>query len=96
MLVTSEELRRHLNLTSTDAEDPDILANLEMYRNAASEIVIDYIKRPDHEWTATDCPYLIKAAVLLVAADMFEDRETATINESVRNILTRYRDPTLA
>lgn len=95
-LVTTEEARRHLHLTSTDWADADTVADVTAKAEAATEMVVDYIKQPDHVWTDADAPFLIKAAILLVLGDLFENRETATISDAVKNILHRYRDPALA
>lgn len=90
-LVTLDEAKTHLRILDDD-QDFDVVMKIE----AASEIVIDYIKRPDHGWTAATAPKLIKAAVLLVAASMFADREFGGLSDSVKNILHRYRDPAVA
>lgn len=96
-LVTTAEAQRHLRLTDTDMEDEATAADVALKAEAASYIVIDYIKRPDHEWTDSDAPFLIKAAILLVLGALFEDREGGNpISEAVQSVLWRYRDPALA
>lgn len=95
-LVTIEEARRHLKLTTSNMADADVAADVADKAEAATDIVIDYIKQPDHEWTDADAPALIKAAVLLVLGDLFDNREAATISDPVKNLLHRYRDPALA
>lgn len=90
-LVTLAEAKSHLRVLNSD-QDTDI----GMKAEAASDIVTDYIKRPDHEWTDADAPALIKAAILLVLGDLFNDREGAGLSEGVKAILHRYRDPALA
>jgi hypothetical protein len=95
-LATLEEARRHLKLTTSNMADADVAADVADKLEAATEIVIDYIKQPDHEWTDSDVPYVIKAAVLLTLGELFDNRETATITDPVKNLLHRYRDPALA
>jgi hypothetical protein len=90
-LVTLIEAKAHLRVLASD-QDTDITAKAL----AASDIVIDYIKRPDHEWTDADAPPLIKAAILLVLGNLFFEREGAMITDGVKSILHRYRDPALA
>jgi hypothetical protein len=96
-LVTLDEARRHLQLTPSNMSDTDIAANVTDKSNAATDIVIDYIKRPDHEWTDADAPPLVKAAILLVLGAIFDDREGGDpLSDAVKSILHRYRDPALA
>lgn len=98
-LVSLAMAKRHLHVDGADF-DADLQDKLEQ----ASEIVIDYIKRPDHGWTETTSPHLIKAAVCIALADLWEQRgsglkETkidAVLNPTVCNILHRYRDPAFA
>lgn len=84
-LVTLEQARRHLRVFHTD-EDADLLEKIQQ----ASEIVMDYLQRPDLEWTdavdgdpdasppvapvESDAPRLIQASVLLVLAGLWEHR----------------------
>lgn len=90
-LITLAEAKVHLRIFD-DGSDADI----SLKGRAASEIVIDYIKRPDHGWTAETAPKLVKAATLLVLGALFEEREGGDpISDAVQNILWRHRDPTL-
>lgn len=96
-LVTAEEARIHLRLTDSDIGDADIAATVDLQREAATEIVIDYIKRPDHGWTDEDVPFLVKAAILLTLGAIFDNREGGDpLSEAVKSLLRRYRDPALA
>lgn len=100
-LVTLVEAKSHLRVMHDD-EDNDITLRME----AATEIVVDYIKQPDNEWTDADAPFLIKAAILLVLADLYENRGDGEspeygqadgyLTKPVTAILHRYRDPALA
>jgi hypothetical protein len=96
-LVTLEEARVHLRLTEDEFDDADIAATVTFQAEAASDIVIDYIKRPDHGWTDADAPALVKSAILLVLGALFDNREGGDpISEAVQSLLWRYRDPALA
>jgi hypothetical protein len=96
-LVTTEEARTHLRLTEGDMGDADTAVTVTLYAEAATEIVIDYIKRPDHGWTDEDAPFLIKAAILLVTGALFDNREGGDpLSDAVKSLVQRYRDPALA
>jgi hypothetical protein len=95
-LVTADEARRHLNLTESDM-DADKTADITAKAQAATDIVIDYIKRPDHGWDDATVPPLLKIAVLLVLGALADDREGgAPLSDAVKSLLHRYRDPALA
>ena len=95
-LVTIDEARRHLNLTVSDM-GADKGADIDGKAEAASEIVIDYIKRPDHGWTAETVPFHVKAAILLVLGALVADREGGDpLSDAVKGLLHRFRDPALA
>lgn len=111
-LVTLQEAQDHLRLTATDMADPQVAGVVVFYMEAASEIVVDYLKaQADPTWTDATTPFLIKAAILLQIGTMFHDREgegqgdggdqfaerdAAYLDNMVRAILHRHRDPALA
>lgn len=74
-LVTLDQARRHLRIYHQD-EDLDVQERVQQ----ASEIVIDYIQRPDHGWSdasdddESNAPKVVQAAVLLVLAALWEHR----------------------
>jgi hypothetical protein len=90
-LVTLEEAKAHLRILSDD-EDPDI----QLKVNAASDILLDYIKRPDATWSEGDAPPLVKAATLLMVGTLFNDAAADPLSDSIIRILHRYRDPACA
>lgn len=106
-LVTLDQAKRHLRIYHDD-ENIDVAEKAEQ----ASDIIIDYIKRPDHGWTnavdpstPSDAPSLIKAAVLLQLGYIWEyrgDEEPEFVQadgylpRAVTSILHRYRDPAYA
>lgn len=94
-LVTADEARRHLQITASGL-DADTTAVVALMMESASEIVLDYVDDPEVTWTAEDVPALIKAAVLMVLADLFHNREEGGLTDGVKRILRRYRDPALA
>lgn len=64
--------------------------------NMASDIVIDYIKRPDHNWTEETVPLVVKAAILAVLQILYDEPNGDPLNANVRRLLHRFRDPALA
>lgn len=96
-LVTDTEARLHLRIDGQPESPPgpiDQLLTMKILQ--ASDIVADYIKRLDHEWTEDTAPPLIKAAVLLVLNVIYDNPENDPLTTGVKNILHRYRDPALA
>jgi len=77
-----------------DGDEQDL--DIQMKVEAASEIVLDYIKRPTADWTDSTAPALIKAATILVLRSLFNDDEADPLSDAVIRILFRYRDPALA
>lgn len=99
-LITLDEAKRELEVEHLEDD-----AAIQRKAEAATEIVIDYIKRPDHTWTHADVPFLIYAAIILVLKSLYDDREKAEmlrglaggdLSNPVVSILYRYRDPALA
>ena len=90
-LVTLEEAKLRVRVVQSDTSfDADLIMKAEQ----ATDIVVDYIKRSDHLWTDADAPPLVKAAILEVVKNLFEDQEA--LPQAIKNILWRYRDPALA
>lgn len=87
-LVTLAQAKRHLRIFHSD-EDADVADKV----NQASEIVTDYCQRPDLVWSAavdgdpdaspptddiaSDAPFRVQAAVLMVLDDLWEHRGAA-------------------
>lgn len=96
-LVSAAEARLHLRI-DVEPESPagpvDLLLDMKILQ--ASEIVTDYIKTPEHDWTEYTAPPLIKAAVLLVLGVIYDHPTDDPLTVGVKNILHRYRDPALA
>ena len=61
----------------------------------AESIIIDYLKQPDHEWTADDVPGEIVAAILIVFSNLYERRDTI-LTKAAMDLVHRHRDPALA
>ena len=89
-LVAIDVAKRALRVEGSDL-DEDLLWRLEQ----ATEIVIDYIKQPEHEWTPETVPGPVSAAIILVTRSLF-DGEDEPISDAVRALLHRFRDPALA
>lgn len=92
-LVTLADVKNRLRIDFDD-DDVDAAAMAE----EAADIVIGYIKKPDHDWTVDTVPFRIKAAILLVVGRLYEDRDgkEEVLTEAVKNLLARDRDPALA
>lgn len=86
--------------TYTDARKPDV----EWKMAQATEIVIDYLKKPDHEWTVADVPGQVSAAIILVIRALFDGEEAELLSGLAKGdtatpvvaLLMRLRDPALA
>lgn len=92
-LATVTEAKQRLRV---DFSDDDTL--IEALLEEATDIVVGYIKNPDHGWDAQTVPGRIKAAILLVTGSLYENRDATgeVLTEGVRALLHRDRDPSLA
>lgn len=98
-LIELSLLKKHLRIFHDDEDD-----ELDVYRSAAEAIVVEYIDREvvtTGEPESTDgivvAPAIV-AAILLVAADLYENREPdmkvngdAILPRHVRSLLAPYR-----
>lgn len=92
-LVTTEEAKKRLRIDSAD--DDALVAELV---SEATDIIVDYLKKPDHDWTAETVPFRVKAAILLVTGSLYENRDAdeEVLTANVRALIHRDRDPALA
>jgi hypothetical protein len=91
-LITLTEAKTHLRIYD-DYYDTDLF----LKGTAASEIILDYLKQLDSDWTPETTPFKVKAATLLVLGALFEDREGGDpISPAVKSLLMRLRDPAYA
>ncbi|ACL57572.1 head-tail connector protein [Methylobacterium nodulans] len=92
-LVTLEAAKLHLRIDGTD-EDALVQDKIE----AATDLVLDYLKTPEHGWTAETVPARVKAAILLALGVLYENREGQVdpLTDAVRSLLHRLRDPAIA
>lgn len=106
-LVTLDQAKMHAGITDNDREE-DLTLKLE----EAHGLVLDYISRPDADWTAEmnawdadTAPRAVRAAVMRQFADLVrfrgDDEDDAKANgydlsPRVAQLLRRYRDPALA
>ena len=94
-LVTIGDVRDRLRIDAPD-DDFDVQAMTEQ----ATDIVVDYLKKPDHTWTPETAPPRIKAAILLVIGRLYMDREGqlegGILSEAVKALVHRDRDPAIA
>lgn len=93
-LVTMDQARLQLHEVQ---DDGPVDANIAMKLEQATGIVIDYLKTPDHGWTALTVPEPIHAAILLVLTSLYDSPATEDpITPAVESLCRRYRDPAMA
>jgi hypothetical protein len=96
-LITIEQAKQQLRI---DFDDQN--ADLQMKMEQASDIIVDYLKKPDHGWNTETVPKTVQAAILLVLTALFDDRDGSgegdyiTPNGPVARLLARHRDPAIA
>lgn len=97
MLVNFQMAKESLNIS--EAVD-DLDAKIQDQLDMASQIVIDYIKRPEHGWTQDTTPLHVKAAVLHILRRIHDDPmgelEGGWLSPVAKDLLHRERDPALA
>jgi uncharacterized phage protein (predicted DNA packaging) len=92
-LVTTDALKKHLVVESTDDDDL-----LERIAEDATDVVVGYLKKPAHGWTDETVPHRVRSAIMLVAGALYANREGAAdvLTQPVRDLLHRDRDPAFA
>ncbi len=103
-LISLQEAKDQVHVTSAHAD-----ADIRFKILQASAILLNYIKVPldatiDDSplvlpWTETEVPWDIRAAALLIFAELWLNREGSLSNPlspSVLALLHRYRDPAMA
>lgn len=98
-LVTMQEVKEWCEI-----DHDEIDARLEALAIGASEIILNYLKKPVDYWQDSagepaGVPGSVKYATLKVAAAMFENRDGSgppTLSQDVKDMIHRYRDPALA
>lgn len=102
-LITYDAAKIHHHALG-DEHDPDVQMKLEQ----ATAIVINYLKRPNHGWTAATDPAedyefaIVQAAILKVFSNLFgyrgdeEKPAGGPLTEDVMRMLSMLRDPALA
>lgn len=102
-LITLEQAATHLRITGSEYAD-----DLELKIEQASALVIQYLKREDHEWTVETDPAddlefaIVQAAILEVLANLWGDRgdrekpSDGPVTDRVKRALSMMRDPSLA
>lgn len=90
-MITLDQAKYHLRVDGNH-EDADIQTRLTL----ATAIVLDYLK--DSAAPTTHGADVIDAAILLVLGELYMNREGGAdpLSPSVRALLERQREPTLA
>lgn len=96
-LITRAQALAHLGLE----DDEHVPGNLEDMMEAAEATVINYLKRPDHEWDLETVPREIRQAILLTLGAFDADRNGSAIDPlkpggTVVNLVARYRRAAMA
>lgn len=89
-LITLQEARDQARIDGI-YDEADVLRKMEQ----ATTIALNYIKRPDADWTVETVPPDIKAAILLVFEALYDHHEEI-MSKTVTDLLVWHRDPTLA
>lgn len=95
-LVTTDEARRQLRLTTSDMEVADTAADVADKMIQATAIIADYIDAADNDWDTDTVPVVVKTAILLMLTELFENGADADITMPIRNVLRRTRPISLA
>lgn len=99
-IISLEEAKQHLRVTSTHADD-----DIELKILAASAILLNYIKIDFEDsplsvpWGVADPPWDIKASTMLILGELNMNREAKdadVLSPAVKALLHRYRDPAIA
>jgi hypothetical protein len=97
-LLTVEDAKTHTHITDA-ALDADVQQKLD----AAEEWVLAYLgPAVDATWTPSTAPRMVKHAILMVTAYLYDHRgdDTAVMDghvwDVIRTALGMYRDPTVA
>ncbi|NNM75049.1 head-tail connector protein [Enterovirga aerilata] len=92
-LISVSDAKQQL-LIEHDEQDAFLAAKAE----EATDIVIGYLKKPNHGWTEETAPPRVRSAILLVLGVLYRDREGQTnpLTDAVKALLWRDRDPALA
>jgi hypothetical protein len=98
MLPTLSEVKAHLRLEESQAEED---AHLQSLVDAAADYTAQYLGRSlpwaDDNGDLVPVPASVKAAVLLIVCDLYENREaqvigaTLAVNPAVDRLLHFYR-----
>lgn len=92
-LATLAQAKLHLRLDDSDEND----ARCQMKLEQAEQIVVDYIKNPDHGWDQLTVPEHVHAAILAVLEVLYDgNADDDPITPGVESLLRRSRDPALA
>ena len=95
MLVDLRTAKEWLRVTH---DDEDLM--IQRLADQATSLVIDFIKRPDHGWTAATVPRHVQAAVFHVLKRLYDDPagelDGGPLPQHIKELIWRDRDPALA
>lgn len=90
-LVSYEQAKERLR--ASDNEAGDLMTMID----EASNIVLDYLKKSESDFTS-GIPAPVQTATLLVVGEIMKERESGSnpLSQGVMDILAPYRDPSMA
>lgn len=96
MIVDLETAKRNLHIVSDDDDE-----NLALLLEAASAIVVDFLKLDAGTYDVDASPYVappkpVEIAVLLTLENLYDRPKEDPLSPAVRSVLHRLRDPALA
>lgn len=98
-LVTLEDLdfqlRLDLSRASNGSINDPLAPKYEAIADRATAIVLRHVKRSDEPWEIAETPDEVKAAILIVARNLWDEHDEP-LSPAVVRLLTPFRDPTLA
>ena len=97
VLITLAQAKAQLQMVDGENDrDSQIILKME----EASDIVVGYLKNPNHGWTDRTVPPRVRSAILLVLSHLWahrgDDGGADPISDGVVSLLMRDRDPALA
>jgi hypothetical protein len=108
-LITVQQANDHLRLdmendgaSPSDFSEDDRFDEVTRKIEEATDIIVGYLKKPDHGWTTSTVPPRVRAAILLALSAVWEDREGTGDGDYLRpdgaiaRLLVRDRDPAIA
>ncbi|MBD9640744.1 hypothetical protein IB277_31085 [Ensifer sp. ENS07] len=89
------QLRLSLSRDEAGAINDPLAPQFQKLADSASVIVLRHVKREDDPWTEETVPDDVRAAILIVARNLWDEVDEP-LSAAVTSLLCGRRDPTLA